>query len=222
MRDWEISTEGPHPWNDGHFPSSATRIGGWRSLGSGVRLWIATELALTWICCSDLSSGEDACYGVRREEDWKRGHEQLLYEMKCGWNKAIKVAYSKYWIWQTCWAVNISQRTWKEIFLCDTSVDGIFSLYFVNRVSFKNLCRVEIGLESGGHLKPAGMRRLSAERGSKGQSKSQTCSLNGGHEQSRDWGWREEVGGRGREEEVWTAGTKTETLNWRVGSAFGW
>lgn len=60
-------------------------MGGWRSLGSGVRLWIATELALTWICCSDLYFEEEAYYWVEREEEQEGGREQLLfYEMKCG------------------------------------------------------------------------------------------------------------------------------------------
>lgn len=54
-------------------------------MGSGGRLWIAIELALTWICCSDLYFEEEPSYRVRIEKEQKGGHEQLLfYERKCG------------------------------------------------------------------------------------------------------------------------------------------
>jgi len=58
--------------------SSATRIGGRGSLGLGGRLWIAMELALTWICCPDLYFEEEASYWGRTEEAQKGGHAELV------------------------------------------------------------------------------------------------------------------------------------------------
>lgn len=37
----------------------------------------------------------------------------------------------------------LKELTKKEIFLCDISEDGTFPLCSVNRVSFKNTCRVD-------------------------------------------------------------------------------
>lgn len=69
---------------------------GYRDWGLEFGVWIATELALTWICCPELCFGEDAYFGVRREEEQKGGHKELpYYEMKCRWEQSQYDAFSK-------------------------------------------------------------------------------------------------------------------------------